>query len=161
MGMKSAKERKSFSWKAAEYEYIEKSVTWYAVVLSLVLIFAVFAFATGNFFFGVFVVIAGAMVVMFAKKKPQTFEFFVDESQVRVGKNLFFEYNELESFSVRKRRGYLDEIVIKKKATLNAFVRLPADSGSVEKIREILLEKLPEEEYEESFADIIADRFGF
>jgi len=151
----------SINWKAAEYSHSEKTTKWFVWVVVVAVGVSVFSFLKGNFFFGAFSLIAGALIIMFARRRPQIFEFTISDKGIYIGKVVALEYDQVESFAIRSREGYLDEIVLKKKSMINPHLHLPIDSALAKKAREILLEKLPEEEHNESIVDIIFDFIGF
>lgn len=151
----------SISWKAAEYSHSEKSTKWFVWVIVVAIGVSIFSFVKGNFFFGAFSLIAGALIIMFARRRPQIFEFTISNKGIYIGKVVALEYDQIESFAMRSREGYLDEIVVRKKSFINPTIHIPIDSELAKKAREILLEKLPEEEHDESIIDILFDYIGF
>lgn len=156
----AAEKQKEISWRAAEYDHSTRSLLWYFWLIAIVVSLAAFAFWQRNFFFGVFVILAGTMIAFFSRRRPQVFEFKISENGVFVSDKISFDYDDLESFFVRDRPGHLDEIVLKKKTRINPFVKIPIDSKLAEKAKEILAEKIPEAEHEDSIIDIISDRLG-
>lgn len=152
--------QKEISWRAAEYDHSVKGFLWYFWLIAIAVFLAVFAFWQRNFFFGVFIILAGAMIALFSRRRPQILEFRVSEKGVFIGDKVSFDFDHLESFFIRDRPGHLDEIVLKKKTTVNPYVKIPIDSQLAEKVREVLLEKIPETEHEDSIIDIISDRLG-
>jgi len=98
---------------------------------------------------------------MFARRRPQIFDFTISEKGVFIGTVKVFTYDQIESFSMRSRPGYLDEVILKRKTIINPTIHIPIDSELAKKAREILGEKLPEEERDESIIDILFDYIGF
>lgn len=154
------KENKEVLWRAAEYDHSEKTLTWFVFVALISLAIAVFAFIKSNFFFGIFALFSGGMVLFFARRKPRILEFSVSEEKILIGNAVSVDYAELKNFSHRSRTGNLDEIVFRKNGLINPFVRIPIDAKLAERVKVILRKKLPEEEYDESIIDIISDYFG-
>ncbi len=147
------------SWSAAEHEYTEKDAAWYLTVGGLAFLLLVIALWQGNYFFAVFVVIAGAVLVNFGKRRPKVFEFKVTSEGVGVGEK-FITFDRLESFMIRKRAHALHELIVKQRAYVNPYLRIPLDGETAQRARELLSEKLPEEEYQESLLDVFADWLG-
>jgi hypothetical protein len=154
-------EEKEIQWRAAEYEHSEKARSWFVWVIVISFAISIFGFFKRNFFFGTFALIAGGMIIMFARRRPQIFDFTISEKGIFVGNAVTLSYDQIENFAIRSRPGHLDEIVLKKKSMINPFVHIPIDSELAIKAREILKEKLPEEEHNESIIDIIFDYIGF
>jgi hypothetical protein len=149
------------SWRAAEYQYVEKDIGWYFIVGLITFFIVVFALLKGNFFFAIFIILAAIVIFFFARRRPQVFDFRVTDKGVAIGGNIFYDYERLESFAIRERPEKLDEIVLKRKTALNPYVKIPVDSTYADKARKVLENKLPEIEYEESLIEIISEWLGF
>jgi len=157
---KNEEVRREVYWRAAEYEFYEKSRGWFWSVGIVCLLLIVIAFWQRNFFFAVFIAIAGAMVYTYNRRRPNVIDFKVTPEGVGIEKS-FYEYDKFENFALRKRPGHLDEIVLKKKTMVNPFIRVPIDSTLAGNARAILAGKLPETEYQESLTDLFSDLLGF
>ena len=149
------------TWRAAEYQFMEKSVGWYWFVIIAAIVLIFLAVLGRNFFFGVFVVLATAMVIFFGRKRPQVLDFKLSDKGVAIGENVFYDYDRLEGFMILEKPGRLDEIVLKKKAAINPFLKLPIDAKSGKDAEIILQGHLPPIQYEESLLDVVSDWFGF
>ncbi len=153
------KNPKSISWRAAEYEFREKSFLWYVVVGIVAAVFLGVALWQKNFFFGIFVLIAGAMIVFFANRKPNIMDFEVSESVVVTGTRVF-HLDDFTEFSLHDRPGRLDEIIFKKNTSFNPYVRIPVDTRTASQVRALLAGRMPEVEFEDSTLDALVDWFG-
>lgn len=147
-------------WKAAEYEHAPKDVSWYWLIGSGAFFLLLLALWQKNFFFAVFIILAAFLVIGFGKRRPQIIDFKVNDEGIEIGKK-FIAYEGLEHFAVRSRPEHLDEIILKKKTAINPFVHVPIDSKLGEKVRALLLEKLPQEEHQESLVDLFSEWLGF
>jgi hypothetical protein len=154
-------EEKEISWRAAEYDHYEKGGGWYLLVGGAALILFIIAMWQKNFFFGIFILLAGIMVISLANKKPNVLDFKLTEKGCEVGRGVFYEYGQLENFSLRNRQGRLDELILRKKATFNPFMRIPIDGQTAEKAKVFLAEKLPEVEDQSTLLDVLIDFLGF
>ncbi len=150
----------AITWRAAEYEYSPKDVGWYWIVGGASAAIALVGLWQRNFFFAIFIVLAGVLVIAFGRRRPEVIDFAVGEQGIGVG-NRLTEYDRIESFSVRARPGRLNEVIIKKKAAVNPYVRIPVDAQLAANIRTLLLAKLPEVEHEESLIDTLSDWLRF
>lgn len=156
----SKTEQNEITWRAAEYRYIKKGAGWYWLIGFIASALVVISLFQDNFFFAVFIVIAAAMLITLGGRKPQIFDFKINDKGVAIGDKIFYDYERLEGFTIRNRPEQLDEIVFKKKATINPHIKIPIDSKLAPKVKNILETKLPEIEYQESLIDIIFERFG-
>ncbi|MDI6821215.1 MAG: hypothetical protein QMD65_03535 [Patescibacteria group bacterium] len=152
--------KKEISWRAAEYDYVKKDISWFWIVGGVATALVLVAIWQGNFFFAVFIALAGAVVLFFGRRRPQILDFKINEVEVRIGK-IEYKFELFENFSFRKRPMFLDEIVLKKKTAFNPYVKIPIDSKLAEEVKSVLLEKLPEVEYQESLIEIFSDWLGF
>jgi len=152
--------KNEISWRAAEYDFVPKDVSWYWLVGGVAAALFLIALWQGNFFFAIFVVLAGAVMIFFGRRRPQIFDFKINEEEVIIGK-LRYKFDFFEGFALRKRPGRLDEIVLKKKKAFNPFLKIPIDSILAQDARVLLLSKLPEIEYSDSLVDIFFDWIKF
>ncbi len=157
----AGKEKKEVSWRAAEFRYFEKSRAWYMWVIGIAALLVIISIWQKNFFFGVFIAIAAALVIFMGKKKPRIIDFKIDEEGVYIGPDTFYDYDSLKWFAMRERPGSLNEIVIRRDTTVNPIVKIQADSEVIPKAREILNEKLEEVEFKESLIDTLSEYFRY
>jgi len=148
-------------WRAAEYEYTEKTLTWFIVLGIIVLVIAIVSLIQHDFFFAVFAVLAGILVAVFARRRPQVLEFKVGADGVTVGDKLSLPLEEFRAFAIYSRPGHLNELVMKRRTAVNPYLRIPIDAELAEKARRFLKERLDEEEFSESLIDLISSRLGF
>ncbi|MCP6720183.1 MAG: hypothetical protein KJI72_02590 [Patescibacteria group bacterium] len=158
---KLSKKSQGITWRAAEYQYTRKDVGWYWLIALVAVILILLAFWQKNFFFAVFIILAGGMLLFFGRRRPQVLDFRLDDEGIAIGDNIFYDYDRFEEFSIRSRPQRLDEIVLKKKTTINPYIKIPIDSKLALKARAILNDNLTEVEYQESLVDIFSEWFGF
>lgn len=157
---KEEKIMESISWRAAEYERIQKPLSWYVSIIGGTLAIALIAFWSGNVFFGVFILSAGGLLLFFSGRHPQILEFSISQEGIEIEEKMKIPFEAIHSFSMRSRPHALDELIIKKKTNVNPYIRIPIDNTLAEKVRTLLRHKISEVEYEESIIDLISDRFG-
>lgn len=155
------KGEQSVTWRAREYEFTQKDASWYWLIGGGAATLILIALFQKNFFFAVFIAIAAGVVALLGKRVPEVVEYSVSEEGVRIGKEVLYPYNELHSFSVRKRESRLDEIVLRRKTIANPFIKLPANAHATERARALLKEKIEEEEYHESLLELFTEWLGF
>ncbi|MGC9602938.1 MAG: hypothetical protein ABSF47_00490 [Minisyncoccia bacterium] len=158
---KKKNEETEITWRAAEYEHLEKGGSWYLIVGGTALVLLVIALWQKNFFFGIFILLAGIMVITFGNRRPDVLDFKLTREGCELGRGIFYKYDQMENFSLRSRPNRLDEIIFRKKTTFNPFVRIPVDSRTAERAKIFLVQKLPEIQYDGSLLDILIDFLGF
>lgn len=154
-------QQESISWKAAEFHFIEKDALWHTGIVLAGVLLLIFAYATHNLFFGIFVVIATILVMEFGRRRPRILEYGVTNNGLTIEKKLYLPYEKIESFRIHKRQNRLDELVFKKHSKVNPFLYVPVDEKTALMAQEFLLRYLPEDEHDESFVEIIAEWIGF
>jgi len=148
------------SWSAAEHGYYEKDLRWYLAVGGVGAVLFILALWQSNYFFAVFVAFAAGVLIHFGKRRPKVLDFRITKEGVGIGER-FLEFDRLESFAVRERPGALHELIVKQRVYMNPYVRIPIDGMTAKRAQEFLAERLPEEEYQQSFIDLFADWLGF
>ncbi|OGD25036.1 hypothetical protein A3A21_00515 [Candidatus Jorgensenbacteria bacterium RIFCSPLOWO2_01_FULL_45_25b] len=155
------KKNEALEWRAAEFEYVHKDVSFYWIAGTIIVVLMLFSLWQKNFFFFIFLAIAGPTMFFFSKRKPKIFQFTVNDRGVGIEGHAFYEYKDLEGFALIRREGYLDILMIKRKVTVNPFVRILVDSEMGDKVRDALATKLKKINYELSLLDIVSEWFGF
>lgn len=153
-------EKEIISWRAAEYQYSEKTLTWFIVAGIIALVIAILSFVGHNFFFAVFAILAGIVVIAFAGRRPDVLDFTVSDEGVSAEGKFSLPFDEIDYFSLHSRPGRLDELVLKKRSIVNPLVRIPLDARTGERVRAFLGKRIREEEFQESLIDLLSDRFG-
>lgn len=155
-------ENKEIIWRAAEYEYKEKALGWYWLVVIFTIILAMFALWQKNFFFLIFIIFAGIVLLFLSRKRPRIIEFKVTEKGIGVGETAFFFFEDIDGVHLRERPGHLDEIILKRKTILNPYVKIPIDRNLREIVNRFLENKeVSKIDYEDSLIDILAEWLGF
>lgn len=152
-------QKNGISWRAAERSYIKKDASWYFIIVGPALLLVVISLWQQNFFFAVFIILATLVLISFGKRKPRVVDFRIDEHSVMIDHQIF-DYENLDSFTVKERPGMLDEIVIKRKSAIAPLMHMPIDDNLAKKAEEVLERKLEKFEYEENFFDILTDWLG-
>ena len=153
--------KKEINWRAAEYEHSRQDPSRHWLIIGVFIIVFAFALWQKNFLFAIFIALAVAMIIIFRRTKPQVLEFKINDEGIRIGDNNFYGYDKFEHFSARSNPNRLDEIVLRKKSSVNPYLRVPIDSKLMIEAKNILGQKLPEVEYQESILDLITDWLGF
>lgn len=159
--MAEEKKKTGVSWRAAEYDFVPKNNAWHAGVGIATLVLVGIALWQQNFFFAIFLLIAGSMVVVLGNKRPDTFDFTLDEDGCHIGAATVYSFDQLEDFSIYPRPHRLDEFIVRRKSALNRVVHIPVDTDTAQRVRLFLEDKLPEVEHEPSLLESITDILGF
>jgi len=155
-------EGRQISWRAPEFEYHEKSAAWYWTTVLIALIILAFALWQKNFLFGVFVIIAEILLIIWANKKPDVVEFVVGEKGILINNKRNYSYGELESYSVDEESDPdFTRIVFKPKHRTRVRLEMVIPKAQADEVLDFLADEtpgLPEMDYEVTFLDAL-ERF--
>lgn len=88
------------AWDAPEYEYREKSVAWYWMSIIIAAIIIAFAIWEKNFLFGLFVVLAEILLMVWGNRPPRMVHFVMDATGIMIGDERRHGFKEFEAMSV-------------------------------------------------------------
>lgn len=152
---------KEFTWRAPEFKYYYKESSWYWMAGIFFGILFLIALWQRSIVVAIFWVMAGATVMMWAKRLPKTIEFKIDDKGVHFGKIRFFPYEEITGFAIKKDNEEAGELILKTDSKINPIIKINIFLKDRQPIAEILKNFLDEVEYEESFIDRLSDLLGF
>ena len=148
------KHKKEISWQAPEFKYEHKDVSWYWLSIIIAGLMILLAIWQRNLLFALFIIIAEIMIIIWAKERPKTLNFKIDDKGVHIDKIRTYNYDDLGGFHIIEKDN-ISELVLKTKNRLHPVVKIIIASINIAKIRDTLNDHLPEVEYEESLADHI------
>jgi len=150
----------SATWQSLEYEYKEKKVDWYWALGIIVVSGSVAAFIFGNHLFGIFILLAGACIVLYTRKPPDMVLYTVNEKGVRIG-HYFYPYQSIKAFWIGEHEHHNELIIHVDRAILPHINILIPANVDVAGLREFLLKYMKEEELHEPGLHRLLDRLGF
>lgn len=147
------------TWTALEFEPRERhrDWNWYAALVAV--IGAVLSFFYGNIFFGIFIIIAGATVLIYAQRPPKTLVITIDENGITVNEDLV-PYELIKQFWLDETDKH-DKLLLLTKANFAPLVSLPLEGVSAEAVRDAIKPHAEEAELRESRTIKIFERLGF
>lgn len=157
-GTPALEKRESIEWSALEYEAHERGPNWFLFPGVAALALAIFAVFTKSYFFAAFILLALVVLLAYIKRGPQQISCAIGGEGVRTGETLYPFLN-IKSFWIFERDG-INELSLEIKSVLSPFLHLPLGGTNPEKIRNFLLQFIPEEEHKELATDQIARSLG-
>jgi hypothetical protein len=147
------------SWTTLEFEPKDRHPdwNWYAGLVAAIV--AVIAFFYGDIFFGIFAIISGFVVIIYAIRPPKHLTIHIKQEGVSINEDLI-PYTAIKQF-------WLDETDKQDKLLLlvsGAFIpllSLPLQAITAETVRGALKPHVPEIEMRESRTIKIFDQLGF
>ena len=151
---------KKIEWTALEYEEKERGNDWFWALGIIIVASSVTSFIYENYFFGVFLILSGILLVTFAIKKPDLVFYELNEKGLKI-RNRLYPYKNIKSFWVEK-----DEekptLFINTERMFMPIISMPIKENMAEEIRNLFLSAdVKEEEMKEHASEKIMDSLGF
>jgi len=145
---KNIKPSNEITWQAPAFKYYEKDVSWYWLSFIISILLIAFAILQKNFLFAVFIFLAEISVLILARRQPELLKFKIDDKGITVVDRTY-QFSDLEKFCLRldDEDKNFEELIIKRKTHFNPYLKILVDAKISSQVREILSQKLTEEEY--------------
>jgi hypothetical protein len=155
----------SLQWTALEYEEKDRDSDWFWALGIIVVTSSLAAIIYSNYFFAVLIILSGGLLGFFAKKKPDTVLYELNEKGLRI-RSRMYPYENIKSFWVQIAHPdditSKDLLFIKSERFFMPILTVPIDVSMASDIRDIMLDRnIPEEEMREHASEKIMDRLGF
>ncbi len=149
----------TITWKTLEFEKKARHPDWLWTVGLISVLGAVLCFFYGNIFFGIFLIIAGAVVILYALRDPKELTITLNESGITINE-LALDYKAVTAFWLDES-GKEDKLLLLVKGTFVPQLSLPIVGVRAQDIRDLLSKYTKEEEMRESRSIALFDRLGF
>lgn len=147
------------TWKTMEFEKKDRHPDWLWTVGLISVLGAVLCFFYGNIFFGIFLIIAGVVVIMYALQNPKELEVTINESGVQINE-IKFDYKAVKAFWLDES-GKEDKLLLLVSGSFVPMLSLHLVGVKASDVRELLSKFAKEEEMRESRSIALFDRLGF
>jgi hypothetical protein len=152
-------EKKKIEWTMPEYNEKERNNDWFWALGVIVVASSITSIIFGSYFFAVFIVLSGILIVMFALKKPDMVSYELNEKGLQI-RNRLFPYEEIKSFWVQKETK--PTLFIKSGRLFMPVISMPIESSLADEIKNKMIEnQIIEEEMKEHFSEKIMEYIGF
>jgi len=139
-------------WTADEHDYSPPTLRWFYTIGAIALALILFGIFAQSYFFVAFVVLSAVLLLLYARRAPETLYFAVTRQGIGVGKS-FYPYSELQNFRISDE---YNDLVLETHRYLSSQVRIPLADTTSEDIRTMLRPYLSEIEGQERLSDHIA-----
>lgn len=147
------------TWTTLEFEAKDRHPDWVWYAGLIAGIASVVAFFYGNIFFGIFAVIAGATVIIYAYRPPQTLTITINDTGVVINEDLI-AYDSIKQFWLDET-GKQDKLLLLVKTVFMPMNSFPLEGVTAESVRAALLPHVPESFMRESTSTKLFDHLGF
>lgn len=147
------------SWTTLEFEKKDRHPDWLWSVGLIAGLSAVVAFFYGNIFFGIFLIVSGVVMIVYARKHPQELTITIESDGVRINETLLL-YKDIKAFWLDET-GKEAKLLLLVKTSFIPTLALPLVGVSTSQVRDTIGDKITEEELRESRSIALFDRLGF
>jgi len=148
-------------WDAPEYEHREKGVSWYWISIIIAAAIIVFAVWNKNYLFGLFIVIAEMLLIIWGSRPPRVLNFVLTDEELSIHEQKVHSLKEFESWSVNKNDATWADLHFYFHARLKMPLRVIVPIARIDEVRADLQPLLREIEHEVSLLDSIEKFLGF
>jgi hypothetical protein len=149
------------TWEAPEFEYREKTVSWYWASIIIAACIIAFSVWERNFLFGLFIVIAEILIIMLGNQEPRMIAFSITEDGVQVGAHKFHSLKEFESWSAEDQGEGVTELAFNFRSKIKLPLKMFVPTDKIAAIRINLKPLLREVEHQTAFIEVIERWLGF
>lgn len=147
------------NWKTYEYLYVEKTPDWYWIVSIVTISIVLVSIILNNIIFAILILVSSFTLLLLASRKPEIVSVDIDSDGITIG-TINYPYIHLDSFWVEKGEVH-PKIIFKSKKAFMPFIVITIEDIEPDKVRETLLEYLPEKEHVEPLLEKLLVRLGF
>lgn len=147
------------SWTTLEFEEKERHPDWLWYAGLVFGIAATICFFYGNIFFGIFLVIAGTSVIIFAQRKPQRLTITLAEKDISINEEVVL-WERVKQFWIDESEKP-DKLLLLVKGSVIPMMSLPLAGVTADAVRTEMAKHAPEVQMRESTGVKIAERLGF
>ncbi len=149
-------------WQAPEFEYRPKGVSWYWISIIVAAAIVAVSVWQKNFLFGLLIIVAEILVLVWANREPPFVEFTLNERGLDIGGNKFYVWSEAESFGIDD---YLEtdwpNLYFQFKARLKTPLKIKMPKERAAEIQKTLQTILPQVKHERSALETLEELIGF
>lgn len=153
-------QNKKIEWSALEYEEKERGNDWFWALGIIIVAGSITSIIYKNYFFALFLIISGFLIVMFSIKKPDLVFYELNDKGLQI-KNRLYPYENIKSFFVQINE-FNSTLFIRSERAFAPILSIPIEKVSPEEVKNMMLSKnIPEEEMKEHFSEKVMDYLGF
>ncbi|HVM76774.1 MAG TPA: hypothetical protein VMU07_01320 [Candidatus Paceibacterota bacterium] len=143
------------TWDAPEFEYREKGVSWYWISIIAAACIVAFSVWFQNFLFGLFIVIAEVLFIVWGNREPRLIEFSLNEQGLSIDGRKFYGYKDFEAWSADASSDHFAEIYFYFRSRVKPALKVLLPAEYLNEFRASLKGTLKEVEHNPSFIDVI------
>ncbi len=143
-----------FRWSGTEHERYDVRPLTYLIAALVLSIIVVYALISDNPIMAITFILIGVAGYLYLNQEPRVVDFYVTSEGVIIDKELY-EFDQIKSFWIFYEPPHSKILSLRMKKTLLPYIRIPVHDQDPVKIRQILLQFLPEKKQEYSLSDTL------
>lgn len=150
----------TITWSTPEYSHKERSNDWFWTIGLIAVVGCGIALWFHNYIFAIFIILAGASLIMFNIRKPEEITFTIETEGLTMGREAY-PWKNIKSFNIKEKDSdeYAKLLIETKKHFLPIYtIILPKEM--VEQVKKNLIKVIPASEINESQSMIFAEKIG-
>ncbi|HBU10367.1 MAG: hypothetical protein US57_C0010G0031 [Candidatus Moranbacteria bacterium GW2011_GWC2_37_73] len=141
-------------WKAPEFEVYEKSARWYIIFGLFIVAMIAYAMSTNSPIMAITFILLGIVGYIYLQKDPRVITFSITSKGVTADKEMYL-YENIHSFWIFYDPNHTKTISLHTKASMLPFVHIPLNNEDPVKMREFLMQNIPEIKQDPGLIDAI------
>lgn len=142
------------SWRGLEFEKNTKNQRWYFIVSLIIATIIGYAIFTDSPIMAFTFILIGVTGYLYLQKEPREINFAINHDGIIIG-NEIYEFEDMESFWIFYYPPEIKILSLHMKEKILPHVHIPIYKEDPVKIREIILQFVPEEKQEPGIVDAI------
>lgn len=142
-----------------EFEHREKKPDWLWSVGLIGVLASGISFFYGNIFFGIFIIVASVVTIIYALKHPKELTITISSLGIQINNSLI-PYKDITSFWLDET-GKEDKLLLLTKTSFVPILSFPLSGIKAETVRNALTGNVEEKELRESRSIALFDKLGF
>lgn len=147
------------SWETPEYIPKDRSPDWFWAVGIIATAIIITSILLNNVLLAIFFLIATVTIFIYAKREPDIINVEITSEGIKAGRNMY-PFSLLKAFDVNES-GAIPHLLLRSGGITNSLLVIPIGRISLDKLKSILQNYLPEEEIEEPLSQKILEYLGF
>ena len=152
--MISEKSNILLEWEGPEYEHHPKEKKWYLVASLILSAIIIYALVNNSPIMAITFVLVGIVGYIQLEKKPQILSFKVTYDGILVGDELY-HFDNIKSFWIFYQPPHIKILSLSVDAILLPYIHIPVHQIDPVKLREVLLDFIPEKKQKPTIIDTI------
>lgn len=141
-------------WQGPEYEHFPKEKRWYMIASLILAVIVMYALINNSPIMAITFILIGIVGYIQLEKAPRLLTFKVTHDGVMAGKELY-DFDNIESFWIFYEPPHTKILSLRVNALLTPYIHIPVHQIDPVKLREVLLDFVPEKKQKPTLIDTI------